>query len=187
MLAFSICLESEEKAERTRGFWAACFSSWAVAAGHFGSSCWFVNLIFPDQISKKKKPNCFLLILKISQVPVSRHCPDHLISSTWMLFFAMCQSAAITLLVDDTDKILNLPSPLQLGSCLYAVSNCNCNTFNWTISPFKLNLKIWFFFFFFHLKQIAREHPLLCPFSFKLGASRAEGPFSPHCSTLFAL
>ncbi|XP_022135033.1 WAT1-related protein At4g28040-like [Momordica charantia] len=56
----------------------------------------------------------------IMLVPVSRHCPDHLISSTWMLFFAMCQSAAITLLVDDTDKILNLPSPLQLGSCLYA-------------------------------------------------------------------
>ncbi|XP_022973530.1 WAT1-related protein At4g30420 [Cucurbita maxima] len=64
--------------------------------------------------------SCFWSFWIIMLVPISRHCPDHIISSTWMLFLAMFQAAIFTLLVDDSSKVWNLPSPLEFGSCLYA-------------------------------------------------------------------
>ena len=61
--------------------------------------------------------------MEIGQVPVSKHCPDPVISGTWMLFIATILNGLFTVLVDDNTKVWTLPTPLQLATCVYAVSS----------------------------------------------------------------
>ncbi|XP_038879861.1 WAT1-related protein At4g28040-like [Benincasa hispida] len=64
--------------------------------------------------------SCFWAFWIIMLVPVSKHCPDPVISGTWMLFIATILNGIFTVLVDDNTKVWNLPTPLQLATCVYA-------------------------------------------------------------------
>ncbi|KAA0035125.1 hypothetical protein IC582_003749 [Cucumis melo] len=64
--------------------------------------------------------SCFWAFWIIMLVPVSKHCPDPVISGTWMLFIATILNGIFTVLVDDNTKVWTLPTPLQLATCVYA-------------------------------------------------------------------
>ncbi|XP_057415204.1 WAT1-related protein At4g28040-like [Lotus japonicus] len=55
----------------------------------------------------------------IMQVPTSSFCPDHLLSTFGMCFFATIQSAIFALLSGENLQAWMLPSPLQISCCLY--------------------------------------------------------------------
>ncbi|XP_004149891.1 WAT1-related protein At4g28040 [Cucumis sativus] len=64
--------------------------------------------------------SCFWAFWIVMLVPVSKHCPDPVISGTWMLFIATILNGLFTVLVDDNTKVWTLPTPLQLATCVYA-------------------------------------------------------------------
>ncbi|CAK9329782.1 unnamed protein product [Citrullus colocynthis] len=64
--------------------------------------------------------SCFWAFWIIMLVPISRHCPDPIISSTWLLFIATLLAGVFTVLVDDNTKVWNLPSLFQFATCVYA-------------------------------------------------------------------
>ncbi|KAL4035372.1 hypothetical protein IC575_004056 [Cucumis melo] len=80
--------------------------------------------------------SCFWSFWIIMLVPISRHCPDPIISCTWLLFIATILSGFFTVLVDDNTKIWNLPSLLQFATCLYAGTSSALSFFvqSWCVS-----------------------------------------------------
>ncbi|XP_041017584.1 WAT1-related protein At4g30420-like isoform X2 [Juglans microcarpa x Juglans regia] len=53
------------------------------------------------------------------QVPISASVPDHIYSSTWMLFLAMLQAAMVTLVLEHEPEAWYLHSFVELGCCLF--------------------------------------------------------------------
>ncbi|XP_038879733.1 WAT1-related protein At4g30420-like [Benincasa hispida] len=80
--------------------------------------------------------SCFWAFWIIMLVPISRHCPDPIISCTWLLFIATILSGVFTVLVDDNTKVWNLPSLLQFATCLYAGTSSALSFFvqSWCVS-----------------------------------------------------
>ncbi|XP_030935002.1 WAT1-related protein At4g30420-like isoform X1 [Quercus lobata] len=64
--------------------------------------------------------SCFWSFWVIMQVPVTACVPDHIYSSTWMLFLAMIQSAIFALLIENGPEAWYLHSVEEFGCCLYA-------------------------------------------------------------------
>ncbi|GMY35503.1 WAT1-related protein At4g30420-like isoform X1 [Fagus crenata] len=64
--------------------------------------------------------SCFWSFWVIMQVPISASVPDHIYSSTWMLFLALLQSAIFALLLEHDPEVWHLHSIVEFGSCLYA-------------------------------------------------------------------
>ncbi|KAF5456915.1 hypothetical protein F2P56_026333 [Juglans regia] len=63
--------------------------------------------------------SCFWSFWVIMQVPISASVPDHIYSSTWMLFLAMLQAAMVTLVLEHEPEAWYLHSFVELGCCLF--------------------------------------------------------------------